>query len=80
MKYTDNLKIGADTYYFPISKIALFFTAIFALFILYLVQAMNNLPELAVKYYHEIPGVLKNVLLVCAAAAAVGAAFEAGTN
>ena len=80
MKYKDNLKIGADTYFFPIVKIALFFTALFALFILYLVQAMNSSPELAVIYYYEIPGRLQNVLLVCAAATAVGAAFEAETN
>ena len=80
MNYPGNLKKAADTYYFKISKIALFITALFSIFIMCLVNSMNSSPELAIKYYFEIPGVLKNVLLICAASLTVGAVFEAGTN
>ena len=80
MKNTNELKIAADTYYFRIAKTALFITALYAVFIMYLVHSMESSPDLAVSYFFEIPGVLKNVLLICAASAAVGAAFEFGTN
>ncbi len=76
----NSLKNRADTYFYRVSKTALFFTALFSVYILYLVNEMTVCPQLAVKYYYAVPSMLKNVLLVCSASLAVGAAFEAGTN
>ena len=80
MQSRNKLKIKADTYFFRVSKLSLFFTALFALGILYLVYSMDHSPSIALKYYFAVPEMIKNVFLVCAVAAATGAVFEAGTN
>lgn len=80
MKYRNLLKSQADTYYFSVSKTAMFFTSIFAVFILYSVYKMSLCPDLAAKYYYSVPSVLKNVLLVCIAAVSVGVVFEVCTD
>ncbi len=80
MKNHIKLKFKADTYYFRVSKLALFLTALFSILILYFVNLMSSSPVLALKYYFEIPGMIKNVLLICVAVLSVGVVFEVGTN
>ncbi len=80
MKNHSDLKKKADTYFFKISKVALFITAIYAIGILFAVYSMNSSPAVALKYYFIIPELLKSVLLVCVVCSAIGLVFEAGTN
>ena len=80
MNRRKQLKETADTYFYRISKTALFFTAIFAVAVLYLVHAMNVCPSIAVKYYCIVPEILKNISLICVFVLISGTVFEAASR
>ena len=80
MKYRNQLKEKADTYYAGVLKPVLIITVFLALQVLYLVLNMQLSPDLAVKYFYQIPTMIKNVLLICVFSAAAGAVLEIGTN
>ncbi len=70
------IKKIADTYYQMVSCAALFITSVFSSALLYMVVKMGEDPYLAMRYHLLVPGIIKNILLVCVFVLAEGALFE----
>lgn len=76
MKRKTNCKSRADTYYYGISRVALFLTSVLAVFTLKAVEVTGSDPELKLFLDPLIPEMLGNLLLICGFVIAGGVLFE----
>lgn len=70
----------ADTYYFRVSRIILFLSAIMAVAVLKIVSVAGIDPDFAIRFDPLVPEMMKNILLICAFVLGGGLVFEIFSN